>query len=279
VLERSFVHLPGVGDAKEKQLWERGVLGWQELEASGARHFTAARWLKVAAELQRSRAAHGARDPFYFYQTLPRDHLWRLVPDYWRDIAYLDIETTGMGRPPDAHSTTITFWFRGQLLQEHETAAKARLIRHVLGQAKVLCTFFGEAFDVPFLRAEFGIPFSIAHLDLCFWLKKLGFRGGLKRIQKQFPQIPARLSMDIDGFDAVRLWRMHRQGKPGALETLLTYNAEDTVVLEPLLVLAYNLEVAKRPELGLAPLPLPAMPELPTRVYPEIYAALRGIAP
>jgi uncharacterized protein len=273
MLERSLVHLPGVGDARERQLWESGVRGWADLHAG---HFTPARWAKVERALELSREAHGARNPFYFYETLPRDHLWRMVPDYRDDIAYLDIETTGMGRPPAAHSTTITFYFRGRLYQEHEFAAKARLIRDVLSRAKVLCTFFGEAFDVPFLRAEFGIPFEIAHLDLCFWLKKLGYRGGLKRIQKQFPEIPARLSLDIDGFDAVRLWGMHRRGMEGALETLLTYNAEDTVVLEPLLALAYNQEVARHPELGLDPLPLPELPPLPTRVYPEVYAALRG---
>jgi len=75
----------------------------------------------------------------------------------------------------------------------------------------------------------------------------------------------------------VRLWRLHERGLAGALETLLTYNAEDTVVLEALLTKAYNLEIARYPELGtLAEIPMRELPELSTRSYPEIYALLRG---
>jgi uncharacterized protein YprB with RNaseH-like and TPR domain len=140
----------------------------------------------------------------------------------------------------------------------------------------MIVTFFGAAFDVPFLTAEFGVPFDKPHLDLCFWLRRLGCKGGLKRIQKQFPSIPLRTSMDIDGYDAVRLWRLHTKGVPGALETLLAYNAEDTVVLEPLLVEAWRLELARHPDFGLEPLPSRDWPEIPTRVWPEVYGLLRG---
>ena len=83
--------------------------------------------------------------------------------------------------------------------------------------------------------------------------------------------------MDIDGFDAVRLWRMHKRGVPRALETLMTYNAEDSLVLQPLLHIAYEREFDRHPELPLRslnePLPLPA---IATQVDPFAYAVLRG---
>ena len=99
--------------------------------------------------------------------------------------------------------------------------------------------------------------------------------GGLKKVQKLFADIPERLSLDINGFDAVRLWGMHRKGVEGALETLLTYNAEDTVVLEPLLVKAFNLEVDRFPGAGLEKMPLRPMAELKTKSHQAVYEMLR----
>jgi uncharacterized protein len=205
------------------------------------------------------------------------------VPECFNDadagIAYLDIETTGTGHPPLCESTTITFYFKGQVLQEHDHAKKKALIKKVLDECSMVCTFFGEAFDVPFLEKEYGILFKKPHVDLCFWLKRLGYKGGLKKVQKLFKEIPERLSLDIDGFDAVRLWKLHKRGVDGALETLLTYNAEDTVVLEPLLVIAYNLEVEKNAQSAptrLEKLPMRSLPELTTKVHRKVYDYLRG---
>ena len=107
-------------------------------------------------------------------------------------------------------------------------------------------------------------------------LRRLGYSGGLKKVQKRFADIPLRDSMDIDGYDAVRLWRMHRKGVQSALETLLTYNAEDTVVLEPLLIHALNQEIVKNPAFGLSPIPSRSYVRPATRIFPEVYRALRS---
>lgn len=280
MLERSFVQLPGIGETRERRLWERGILHWDALESSIGEVFRDPAKAEAALEeLDRSRLALARQDLYYFYRKLPRDQLWRLIPGNIDHVAYLDIESTGLGFPPASESTTITFYHRGQILQEHQREKKALLIRKVLSECKILCTFFGEAFDVPFLRAELGIPFEVAHVDLCFWLKRLGHKGGLKLIQKRFPaEIPSRLSLDLDGYDAVRLWRLHLRGVEGALETLLTYNAEDTVVLEPLLAIAYNLEASRRPELELPQVSVSPMARVATGVSLEVYRALRGDA-
>ena len=77
----------------------------------------------------------------------------------------------------------------------------------------------------PETEERFGLKLTQAHIDLRFWMARLGFRGGLKSIQRSFPEVRQRESMDIDGFDAVRLWRLHERGVPNALATLLTYNS------------------------------------------------------
>jgi hypothetical protein len=83
--------------------------------------------------------------------------------------------------------------------------------------------------------------------------------------------------MDIDGFDAVRLWRMHKRGVPRALETLMTYNAEDSLVLQPLMHIAFERELSRHTHLPLrsleAPPPLPA---IGTDVCSYVYSLLRG---
>lgn len=276
MLDKSFVHLAGIGLSTEKKLWDRGIGNWGHLAEFAPTYFEGTRLRTIQDGLKETFAAWEKKDLHYFYKLLPRPELWRLVPKFLDDIAYLDIETDGLKLPPVSQSTTITFCFRGQLYQEHEPRLKKLLVEKIDAECAIYCTFFGEVFDVPFLRKEFGVPMEKAHLDLCFWLKRLGFGGGLKKVEKEFPDIRSRESFDIDGFDAVRLWKLYEKGVPGALETLLTYNAEDTVVLESLLIKAYNFEVAKRPYLGLSPLEFRLIPEIPTKVDLAIYERLRS---
>lgn len=276
MLRHSFIHLPGIGQARERKLWQAGCLDWTRFRAelpSLARD--EAKRALMAQLLDQAETAYGAGDLDWFHRALPRNQAWRMVSKCFDDIAYLDIESTGMGMPPMAQSTTITFYYRGQVFQAHEHEQKRALIERMSKEAKLWATYFGDGFDLPFLRREFGLALDVPHVDLCPWLRRLGHKGGLKNVQKRFAEIPSRSSLDIDGFDAVRLWRLHQRGVEGALETLYAYNAEDTVVLEALLAIAYNFEVDRHPWLGLARLEVRQPPALKTRVWPEVYAMLR----
>lgn len=276
LIRKSFVHLAGVGPKTEAQLWRQGVGDWDELRAKAPRIFKGRRLDGILAALDASLEAWGRRDLYFFHQALPGNERWRMVPGGFEDVAYLDIEATGGSFPPVCHSTAVAFYFRGEVLQEHETAKKRALIDRILAEASMLCTFNGGGYDVPFLSQEYGMRFPIAHVDLCPWLRRLGFRGGLKAIQKALPHLHQRASMDIDGFDAVKLWALHLRGVEGALDTLMTYNAEDTLILEPLLVEAFNREVDARPDLGLERLIAGPTPRLATEVVPAVYALLRS---
>jgi len=68
--------------------------------------------------------------------------------------------------------------------------------------------------------------------------KKIGLSGGLKQVEQDIGI--ERDRPDISGRDAVRLWREHEQGRDGALETLVSYNREDTVNLKELAETATN---------------------------------------
>ena len=93
--------------------------------------------------------------------------------------------------------------------------------------------------DVPVLKSVF--PRFIVppvHIDLRWVLRRLGHKGGLKRIEKSLGLSRPDHVGDMDGYMAVMLWQDHLAGDPDALATLLDYNACDIVNLEPLLNLA-----------------------------------------
>jgi uncharacterized protein YprB with RNaseH-like and TPR domain len=276
LLRQSFVHLTGVGPQTEKRLWSLGLDDWTKLHEEAPKLFKGKRLGTVLSSLDATLAAWDRGDLYYFHCALPANERWRLVAGAVEDVAYFDIEASEGGMPPLAESTAVAFYFRGEVIQAHRHEDKRRMLDEILAEAAVLCTYNGASYDVPFLRNEYGLPIEKAHVDLCPWLRRQGYKGGLKAIQKAMPHLPQRGSMDIDGFDAIRLWRMHERGVPRALETLLTYNAEDALILEPLLVEAYNAELAALPHLTLAPLTSRPQPRLATAVCPEVYGLLRG---
>lgn len=277
MIQHSFIHLPGIGESTERKLWDQGVRSWDDLESSLGDVFGKKKAQAVAVGLEESRTAFESGEYKYFQDRLKSAHTWRLVPSCAESIAYLDIETTGLGFPPVSHSTTIAVLFKGELLVEHEPKKKEALLERLQEEAKLMVTFNGLSFDLPYLRREFDLELGMPHVDLRVWLRRHDLKGGLKAIQAALPEVHQRGSMDIDGFDAVRLWRMHKRGVPRALETLMTYNAEDSICLQPLLYLAYERELANHQHLPIAQLPeAPPLPEITTQVCPFVYGLLRG---
>jgi uncharacterized protein YprB with RNaseH-like and TPR domain len=277
MLNYSFLHIPGIGETTEKRLWDQGVRSWDDLESSLGDVFGAKKAATVAAHLEESRAAFESGEFKYFSERMKGAHMWRLIPQCQDAVAYLDIETTGLGFPPQSHSTTIAVLFKGELIVEHEPERKLALLERLEAEAKMIVTFNGMCFDMPFLRHETGLELRVPHVDLCIWFRRHDIRGGLKAIQRAFPEVHQRSSMDIDGFDAVRLWRMHKRGVPRALETLMTYNAEDSLVLQPLMHIAFERELSRHAHLPLRSLETPPpLPSIQTEVCSYVYSLLRG---
>ena len=104
-------------------------------------------------------------------------------------------------------------------------------------------SFNGIQFDVPFLNKFFRERFERPHLDLRFILQSLGYRGGLKKIERVLGLDRKELA-DVGGYGAVLLWEHYKTtDNPQALETLLAYNALDVLNLELLMVKAYNMKL------------------------------------
>ncbi len=109
-------------------------------------------------------------------------------------------------------------------------------LKSVLDRYKLLVTFNGRSFDVPVIDRYFGgIMPDVPHLDLRFPLAKLGFTGGLKRIEECLGVKRSDDTEGLSGMDAVHLWHDYiRNGNRDSLDLLVEYNTEDIVNLKPL---------------------------------------------
>ena len=227
MLNHSFLHLTGVGRTTEERWWDQGITTWDALVQSG--HADA---LQIS-ELQESAVRLSRRDSAWFARSLPAAERWRLYADFLDDAAFLDIETTGLS-PEYSYTTMVGVldnsgyhaYVRGDNLDEFLCS---------LRKYRLVVTFNGASFDLPFLRGEFGeLPAGFAHMDLRWVLARLGYKGGLKMIERSTGLNRQGGLADLDGMHAVLLWEMAQQGEDEALKTLIRYNAEDVASL-PLL--------------------------------------------
>ena len=240
MLKHSFCHLPGIGPKKERGLWAKGIVTWEDFLAAGSRSGAAGKVAEQHIRIRDSLRQLGHNNAEYFAALLPRSEMWRLFGTFRDQTAYLDIETTGMGQGLD-HITCIGL-FDGIEVQSFVQGRNLEAFADRILDYKLLVTFNGSCFDLPFIQQELQIRLPAAHVDLRFLLKSLGYAGGLKSVEKQFGLDRGCLS-GADGFLAVLLWdRFQATNDERYLETLLAYNAEDVINLEFLMTRAYNLK-------------------------------------
>ena len=214
----------------------RGVRDWADLrEASGGvRRSLAWKGRRFERELAESERALAERRVEWFARRLPGSEAWRLYPVFRPETAFLDIETTGLSRTRGS-SRSSPSTAAGRRARSSPTTT-SRSYPAYLRRFGVLVTFNGRRFDVPFL--EFRFPDLVAppaHIDLRYLLYRIGYAGGLKRIEQTLGLGDRPGVEGIHGLDAVRLWEEYPGGRTDSLERLVRYNRADTVNLEPLL--------------------------------------------
>ncbi|MFQ5902606.1 MAG: ribonuclease H-like domain-containing protein [Candidatus Binatia bacterium] len=151
---------------------------------------------------------------------------------------YLDIETTSLD-PSDGDLTVIGLYLDDdreqrivQLVGNEISAAK---ILETFERVKVLYTYNGERFDLPYIKAKLGVDLarSCLHKDLMYECWRRNLYGGLKEVERQLG-IKRELT-GIDGRAAVQLWFNYKSyGDKRFLTTLLEYNREDVLNLRVL---------------------------------------------
>lgn len=239
MLTKTFLHIPGIGPKTEKKLWQCGVADWHcALECDDVPGFALDRWKAVRRYLQDSLQSLNARDHAPFADALPASEHWRSFSHFHDRVAYVDIETTGLGK--DRSQITVIGVYDGMRTHSYIAGDNMDQFAEDIESYSLLVTFNGQQFDVPFLRQAFPqVRWNHLHCDLRWALKRIGHSGGLKKIEKR---VGLSRHGDIDGlsgYDAVRLWHQYRRGDSRALRLLVDYNAADVENLEYLMEMVY----------------------------------------
>jgi hypothetical protein len=276
MLTNTFVHIQGIGVRTEEKLWESGFTEWNCISPEAMRRFPAKRNGFLQAGIEASLRNLEEHNPAYFGERLPSSLAWRMFPEFRSSIAYVDIETTGLDRLGD-EITTIAL-YDGRSIRTYVQGENLDGFMDDIRDYRVIVSYNGKSFDLPFIERWFGSRLSHAQIDLRWVLKSLGFSGGLKRCERQLGMSRGALE-EVDGLLAVFLWDRYRRKRDlNALESLLAYNVQDTINLERLLVTAYNLAIGKTPFAAEKRLPEAVLPENPFRVDPGSVDAAKSSA-
>lgn len=244
MLLHTFSHIPGIGPKTEQKLWAAGVTSWRQWKEPIPIRISANTAIEAANILAGSRRALEDDDPTFFTDRLKGHEAWRIFNDFRHRTAYLDIETTGL---EDFSEVTTIALYDGCQVKTYVNGQNLDDFVDDIERYKVIISYNGKSFDVPFLERYFRTKLRHAQIDLRYVLARLGFKGGLKGCEKQLGI--SRGDLDgVDGYFAVLLWdQYHKTGNERFLNTLLAYNIEDTINLERLAVEAYNRNVMSTP--------------------------------
>ena len=243
MLQNSFIQIPGIGPKKEQSIWNDGVLSWNDFinrkKKSGLTFYKSTYFSQVETCLNKL----DDNDINYFYNTLPSSDEWRIFIEFQNHCLYLDIETNG-GDFYSGYITTIST-YDGKKIRYYIKGENLDDFIEDIYNYKILITYNGKSFDIPFIENYFNIKLNHAQIDLRYLLSSLGYKGGLKSCEKQLGIFRSALD-GVDGYFAIHLWNdYYYNGNRLALETLLAYNIEDTVNLEKLMEISFNKKIER----------------------------------
>jgi len=234
MIENTFVHIDGVSENTERKLWENSIRSWNDFldNFENIDFLPESKKEKIRNEILFSKQHFEDKNIKYFSNKLKLNEHWRLQK--LGKICYVDIETTGLSRW--TNTLTVLGIYDGEESFIYVNGEDLEKGYEKLKEFDTVVTFNGKQFDMPFIEQKSGDKFDFIHFDLRFLLKELGYAGGLKKIERELGIVRDDEVSDVDGREAVRLWKRYKnQGDEDALRILLKYNEEDIVNLKFLL--------------------------------------------
>jgi hypothetical protein len=242
MIHRRFSVFSKVGAKYERLIWKAGVADWQQfLRIREVPGLPAAIYSSVCQQIHEwTEALQEGNTKFFTAKLDAADH-WQLYREFDNSVRYLDIETTGLF--PGCAEVTVVGVFDGKDYEALVAGKNLTLInlRRAMEGCKLLVTYYGRNFDVPFLQVTYpALDFRMPHFDLCFTGRRLGLKGGLKAVEKSLGIERPEEIEHVDGFEAVQLWYQYMSGNKKALDRLITYNQADTKNLARIAPVVYE---------------------------------------
>ena len=241
MIQKTFQILDRVSNRKEQSIWQQGIGDWDSfiskdhikgISPHAKKYFD--RQLTLAKQ-----ALHN-QNSNYFINKIPSMETWRLYNTFKQDAVFLDIETEGVGKNADI---TVIGLFDGLNTKTmiKDINMDYNIIKNELKKYKIIITFNGSSFDLPFIKKRYDILPEIPHIDLRHICARLGLTGGLKEIEKKFNIKRNKIIEKLYGGDALTLWRMYKgSGDDYYLNLLVEYNEDDCFNLKKIMDFCYE---------------------------------------
>ncbi|MGX5679975.1 ribonuclease H-like domain-containing protein [Schumannella luteola] len=229
---RYLLAVPGVGPGVESRLRAEGVTDWRRLSENLHLVPRSARG-RAQDHIDLLLAALADEDINALAGWLPRPQWWRLAMSFPSRVLAVDIETTGLS--PHYHRLTLIGWgtsTRYSALTAPQFLGGPEPFLTALAESKMLLSFNGVRFDVPFLNATLGgLPWPQAHVDLRHVVRGAGLQGGQKKLEVELGVVRPVGLQEMSGEVAPGLWYQYERGDLGALSKLIEYNYADVAGL------------------------------------------------
>ncbi|MFA6088578.1 MAG: ribonuclease H-like domain-containing protein [Candidatus Woesearchaeota archaeon] len=235
MIKKHFSFIEGVTPSIEREIYSRNMT-WDDFLKSKVDFLSKEKYDLICSSLNVAKEKLELRDHIFFMKNLSKREHFRLFEYFYDHIGFLDIETTGLSKEGNVITTISVYdgnetktFIRGINMDEKE-------LKKYLSKFKMLVTFNGICFDVPFIQHHFPSAISdILHIDLRWISKRVGLSGGLKRIEKIVGVSRDGDISEVDGLMAVRLWKKYEKyGDKKALDLLVKYNRADVENLKTL---------------------------------------------
>jgi len=235
LIQNSFIFLERVKRGIEDNIWKQGIYSWDSfLNKNKIDGLSLARKKYYNRKIIEARKALYNFDSAYFKDILPQSENYRLYDFFKDECVFLDIETTGLDSKND--DITLIGIFDGV---NTKTMIKGinldyKILKHELKKYKLMVTFNGSSFDVPFINKTYpGLLPNIPNFDVKSVTKRLNLQGGLKEIEKKIGIKRNKIIEKFYGGDAVTLWRMYKAtGDDYYINLLIEYNEDDIINLK-----------------------------------------------
>ncbi|MFT4302989.1 MAG: ribonuclease H-like domain-containing protein [Candidatus Woesearchaeota archaeon] len=222
-------------ERKERLLWKQGIRNWNDfLAASSIKGISFKRKRVLDLQIVHAKKALFNDDIKFFISKIPSKYHYRFY-DYYKDSCiFIDIETSGI----NGYVTCITLYDRINIMTfVKDYNLDFKVISKIISNCKMIVSFNGSVFDIPFLRKYciFNFP-DILHWDLRVSCNLLELDGGLKKVEENLGiKRNNNIVENLVGGDPIKLWRTFKAtGDKYYLDLLVEYNQEDTINLETL---------------------------------------------
>lgn len=242
MIRRTFCFLEGIGRIREHDIWQQGIKSWDDfLNTPNIRGISNQKKEMLDKKVLEAKEKLESQDFAYFCRCLPRSEQWRLYRYCKNQIAFLDIETTGLSYQNEITAVSLYDGKKIKTLISGFDLEEKRL-RGLLDQYDMIVTFNGSLFDLPFIKKKFpSVNLDIPHMDLRFCGERVGLSGGLKKIEKDLGFVRPESIQEVNGYEAVMLWRRWEiQHDHEALDKLIKYNQQDVLNLKRLADIVYQ---------------------------------------